>query len=207
MKAKKVYWAGDLFDLKDLLGNRILADAFERQSKGRWKVDLPQEIEADSAQPDLIRDNDLELLFAADGVVANFDGHDLDSGTVVEFCYAKFIDLPTVLFRTDFRNNNDTLTCPDPWNLMCSGYPRSEVLLYNAMKGAAKLDFISMAIELGRRIVQALDRCDAMPRVAKTPEEAFFAFKHAVFSAGGTMPERFPDSRIRELIAARFASM
>ena len=44
MKAKKVYWAGDLFDLKDLIGNRFLADAFERQAAGRWQAVLPQDI-------------------------------------------------------------------------------------------------------------------------------------------------------------------
>ena len=59
---------------------------------------------------------------------------------------------------------------------------------------------------LGMRIAHALDRCAAMPPIAKTPEDAFFAFKHAIYSADGTMPERFPDSRIRELIAARYAN-
>ena len=44
MKARKVYWAGDLFDLKDLIGNRFLTDAFERQSAGRWQAVLPQDI-------------------------------------------------------------------------------------------------------------------------------------------------------------------
>jgi len=206
MKAKKVYWAGDLFDLKDLIGNRFLADAFDRQSAGRWQAVLPQESECSTEMGDSIRDDDLDLLFASDAVVANFDGADLDSGTVVEFCYAKFIDIPTVLLRTDFRNNNDTVTCPDPWNLMCSGFPRTEVLLYNAMKESARTDFASMTMLLGMRIVHALDRCAAMPPIAKTPEDAFFAFKHAVCSVGGTMPERFPDSRIRELITARYAN-
>ena len=53
------------------------------------------------------------------------------------------------------------------------------------------------------QIIQALDRCTAMPPVAKTPEDAFLAFRHAVHAAGGTMPERFPDERIRALIMAR----
>ena len=116
--AKKVYWAGGLFDLKDLIGNRMLADAFDRQAAGRWQAVLPQENEANGTRSDSIRDNDLEMLFSSDAVIANFDGTDLDSGTVAEFCFAKFLDLPAVLLRTDFRNNNDVATCPDPWNLI-----------------------------------------------------------------------------------------
>ena len=204
-QAKKVYWAGDLFDLKDLIGNRMLADAFERQAAGRWHAVLPQESAANGARSDSIRDNDLEMLFTSDAVVANFDGADLDSGTVVEFCFAKFLDLPVVLLRTDFRNNNDAATCPDPWNLMCSGFPRTEVVLYPAMQKIASLDFASMKSDLGRRIVEALDRCAAMPPVASSPEAAFAAFRHAVHSAGGTMPSLFPDDRIRAILDARFA--
>jgi len=201
--AGKVYWAGALFDLKDLIGNRMLADAFDRQAAGRWRTVLPQECAANGAKPDSIRDSDLEMLFTSDAVVANFDGADLDSGTVVEFCFAKFLDLPVVLLRTDFRNGNDAATCPDPWNLMCSGFPRTGVVLYNAMKKAARLDFASMADSLAAQIVQALDRCAAVPPVANSTEAAFAAFRHAVHSAGGTMPERFPDDRIRAVIEAR----
>ncbi len=100
MASKIVCWAGDLFELKDLISARFLADAFERQASGRWIADHPQ---------------------------------------------------------------------------------------------------------LGLQIVHALDRCATMPLIAKTPEDAFFAFKHAVRSAGGTIPERFRDCRIREIIEARFA--
>ena len=202
-RAKKVYWAGSLFDLKELIGNRMLADAFDRQAAGRWQAVLPQESTANGTRSDSIRDNDLEMLFASDAVVANFDGADLDSGTVVEFCFARFLDLPTVLLRSDFRNNNDIATCPDPWNLMCSGFPRTEVVLYNAMKESARLDFASMTESLAGLIVQALDRSAAMPPVARTREDAFFAFRHAVRSAGGTLPERFPEERIREILEAR----
>ena len=204
-RTKNVYWAGDLFDLKALIGNRILADAFERQSEGRWHAVPPQESQENGARSDSIRDNDLEMLFASDAVVANFDGADLDSGTVVEFCFAKFLDLPVVQLRTDFRNNNDVATCPDPWNLMCSGFPRTEVVLYPAMQESARLDFASMTADLGRKIVEALDRCAAMPSIASSPEAAFAAFRHAVHSAGGTMPSRFPDERIRAILDARYA--
>ena len=203
-RVKHVYWAGGLFDFKELIGNSMLADAFDRQASGRWRAVLPQDNPANGARSDSIRDSDLEMLFTSDAVVANFDGTDLDSGTVAEFCFAKFLDLPTVLLRTDFRNNNDAATCPDPWNLMCSGFPRVETVLYNAMKESAHLDFASMTETLAAQIVQALDRCAAMPRIVTTREDAFRVFEHTVRAAGGTMPERFPDKRIRAAVEARF---
>jgi len=202
MGQNKVYWAGDLFDLKDLIGNRLLADAFDRAAEGRWTAVLPQDHDSNTVRSDSIRDDDLEDLFSADALVANFDGTDLDSGTVAEFCFAKFLDLPVVLLRTDFRNNNDPATCPDPWNLMCSGYPRCEVLLHPVI--SASRDFATVTADLGRRIVLALDRCAAKPPVTDTPETAFAVFRHAVLAVGGTMRERFPDDRIRAVVARRF---
>lgn len=205
MEPKQAYWAGDLFDLKDLIGNRMLADAFERETGGRWKAVLPQELESNGDRADAIRDDDLEALFSSDALIANFDGPDLDSGTVVEFCFAKFLGLPAVLLRTDFRNANDPATCPDPWNLMCSGYPATETVLFPAMKETRGRDFASATASLARRIAQALERCSAVPPVARTRDEAFAAFRHAVLTAGGSLPERFPDDRIRALVAKRYA--
>ena len=63
----------------------------------------------------------------------NFDGTDLDAGTVVEFMFAKFLDIPAVLLRTDFRAAGDQPGAGDAWNLMCSFYPRTKVVQLNAM--------------------------------------------------------------------------
>ena len=89
-KVLNIYFAGDLFDAKDLGGNLLLADAIEKVSAGRYHVLLPQdgECEIRDRTSESIRDADFELLFSADVMVANFDGHDLDSGTVTEFCFA-----------------------------------------------------------------------------------------------------------------------
>lgn len=131
-----VYFAGDLFDAKDLGGNLMLAQAIEEVSDNRYKICLPQDSECEvkerSAQS--IRDQDFRLLFNCDVLVANFDGCDLDSGTVVEFCFAKMMDIPTLLLRTDFRDGGDS-TLPDspPWNLMASHFPRTSILHLNAM--------------------------------------------------------------------------
>ena len=65
-------------------------------------------------------------------ILVNFDGTELDSGTVIEFLFAKAIDVPAVILRSDFRSAGDQER-GDPWNLMCSGYPRTGKLTLNAM--------------------------------------------------------------------------
>ena len=68
-----VYFAGDLFDAKDLGGNLMLAQAIEEVSDNRYKIFLPQDSECEvkerSAQS--IRDQDFRLLFNCDVLVAN----------------------------------------------------------------------------------------------------------------------------------------
>jgi hypothetical protein len=72
-------------------------------------------------------------LLGCDLGLFNYDGPELDSGTVVEFMFAKFADIPSVLLRTDFRGAGDQLEGGDPWNLMSSFYPRTKVVVLNAM--------------------------------------------------------------------------
>ena len=170
----KIYFAGDLFNSKDLGGNVMLAEAIEQVSEGKYQVMLPQngECEVMERTSQSIRDADFELLFQCDVVVANFDGTDLDSGTVVEFCFAKMLDLPTVLLRTDFRNSGDaTLPDGDPWNLMCSHYPRTEVLHLNGMmlyhECKAETESPGQRLELyyrkiAEKVIAALDRTVAL---------------------------------------------
>jgi nucleoside 2-deoxyribosyltransferase len=71
-------------------------------------------------------------LLSADVALFHFDGPELDSGTVVEFIFAKFADIPAVLLRTDFRRGGDNDR--DPWNLMVSDWPRTEKVLIDAME-------------------------------------------------------------------------
>jgi hypothetical protein len=47
--------------------------------------------------------------------------------------FAKALDIPAVVLRTDFRNSGDQNRSGDPWNLMCSGYPRTKVFTLNGM--------------------------------------------------------------------------
>ena len=203
MTTRRVYWAGALFNIKDLVGNRMLADAFDRKAKGCWEALLPQESESGNMRTNAIRDNNLELLFSSDAIVANFDGNELDSGTVIEFCFAKFLDLPTVILRTDFRGTSVEGEGGNPWNLMCSNYPRTEIVLYNPMNDLKHMDFPTMLDNLGERIVRTLDSCDSQPSIFADKEAAYAAFEHALKVAGGSMPLRFPENRIREILEKR----
>ena len=211
------YFAGDLFDSKDLGGNLMLADAIDRYAEGRYQVMLPQngECEVLERTSQSIRDADFELLFNCDVIVANFDGTDLDSGTVVEFCFAKMLDMPAVLLRTDFRDGGDK-TLPDgsPWNLMCSHYPRTEnlyingMVLYHECKAQTVLaaDFLNNYYNnIAEKVIAALDRVVAEPAWLEG-HRLMEQYKSTVRSIGGTLPKRLPKARLREIIDSKVAS-
>jgi len=132
-KARSVYFAGELFSSKHLIGNAYLAEAIYAASHGRYRCCLPQDIELRSSSPQLIRDQDIKALLACDVALFNFDGPELDSGTVVEFMFAKFADIPCVILRSDFRAAGDQGAKGDPWNLMASFYPRSVSVVVNSL--------------------------------------------------------------------------
>ncbi|MCF3651022.1 nucleoside 2-deoxyribosyltransferase [Synoicihabitans lomoniglobus] len=128
-KSYSVYFGGELFDLKHLIGNAYMAEAIYEKSHGKFLCHLPQDFELRGLNPHVIRDQDIMALFEADLAIFNFDGTELDSGTVVEFMMAKFADIPTVILRTDLRAAGDQGSVRhDPWNLMASFYPRTEVV-------------------------------------------------------------------------------
>ena len=129
----RIYHAGDLFDFKHLSGNRLLSDAVQKVSHGFYQTILPQDTEGNRLRNTSIRNGDLELVMSCHLALFNFDGTDLDSGTVVEFMITKMLDIPCVLLRTDFRNAGDQTVSSDPWNLMCSDYPRSLTVRIHAM--------------------------------------------------------------------------
>ena len=109
-----------------------MSDAIERESSGRYVCVLPQHLEQSTSRSIDIRNNDLRKIVSADLILVNFDGTELDSGTVIEFLFAKTLDVPAVILRSDFRSAGDQER-GDPWNLMCSGYPRTGKLTLNAM--------------------------------------------------------------------------
>ena len=211
----KIYFAGDLFDAKDLGGNLMLAQMIEKISGGRFRIMLPQNSECEVAErtSQSIRDIDFELLCKSDIIIANFDGHDLDSGTVVEFCFAKMLDIPAVLLRTDFRDSGDhTLPDGEPWNLMCSHYPRTEVLHINGMARyhEALLKAPEKVLEhyyssIAAEVVSALEKVITQPSWLKS-DELLRHCQMTLKSIGGTLETRFAGEKLQQLVAAKTAS-
>jgi nucleoside 2-deoxyribosyltransferase len=159
---KKIYFAGDLFNHKDLFGNQKVKEKLEAISE--YEVMLPQDSEQTQTREKGIRDSDLSMVAKADLCIFNFDGTDLDSGTVVEFMVAKNLDIPSVILRTDFRSAGDGVdACGNPWNLMASFYPRTNVILQNAMveykncKGDSDIYYTKLAKQLHDSLV-AVDK-------------------------------------------------
>ena len=122
-KSYTVYFGSELFSSKHLIGNAYLAEAIYESSHGRYLCVLPQNLEQRVKAAHAIRDHDLRTLVNCDLGLFNYDGTELDAGTVVEFMFAKFADLPSVILRSDFRNAGDQRG--DPWNLMSSFFPRT----------------------------------------------------------------------------------
>jgi nucleoside 2-deoxyribosyltransferase len=125
------YFAGELFDAKHLTGNAYLAAEILSASEGKYRPVIPQDLEQRSLHPQDIRDEDILALLETDLALFHFDGTELDSGTVVEFMIAKFADIPSVILRSDFRAAGDQEE--NPWNLMVSFYPRTEVVIVDAL--------------------------------------------------------------------------
>ncbi len=114
------------------MGNAALADAIAKVSNRTFSCVLPQTLENRETTAQAIRDNDIVTLLGCDLALFNFDGPELDSGTVTEFIFAKFADIPSLLLRTDFRRGGDH--GENQWNLMLSSYPRTRTLLIKSME-------------------------------------------------------------------------
>jgi hypothetical protein len=125
LRSLNVFFAGELFDLKHLIGNAYLAEAVYEKSHGRYLCVLPQDFDPRGTTARTIRDHHIKTLVECDLAIFNFDGADLDSGTVAEFMLAKFADIPAVILRSDRRG----LGGRDPqWNPMANYYPRTAVV-------------------------------------------------------------------------------
>jgi nucleoside 2-deoxyribosyltransferase len=134
MKSKPLYgyFAGGLFSNKDLCGHSMLANLIYARSNGVFLPILPQNLEQRDYRGAAIRSADLLALARADWAVFHFDGTELDSGTVVEHEFAKFLDIPSLLLRTDLRGGGDAGDLP--WNLMNRPGPRGATVVIDAMQ-------------------------------------------------------------------------
>jgi nucleoside 2-deoxyribosyltransferase len=125
-----IYFGSELFSLKHLIGNAYLAEAIYEKSHGKYLCMLPQDFEPRGKTARAIRDQDIRSLLNCDLALFNYDGTELDSGTVVEFMFAKFADIPSVILRSDLRQGGDG---PEPWNLMSSFFPRTASVIVNSL--------------------------------------------------------------------------
>ena len=201
---KKVYFAGGLFDHKELTGNMLLAEKIERLSAGRYQVLLPQDFESAQTDATSVRNNDYKLLLTCDLIVANFDGVELDSGTVAEFCCAKMLDMPAVLFRTDFRNGVERPGAVVPWNLMISAYPRTVNLIINGMDELVRhgRDLEQYHSSIAEQIIAAMDKAVVTGSIL-SQKDLTDHYKRILQLLGGGMSELFTEQDLQTLIAEK----
>lgn len=207
-KSLRIYWAGDLFDHKDLAGNLLLAQSVESLSGKKYLPMLPQNGEVNKKRSLDIRDGDYDLLLSCDVFLGNFDGPDLDSGTVAEFLFAKMLDMPAVLLRTDFRCPAESSTSPDPWNLMCSGYPRTSSLVLHGMELWHKASGNGKTGEalvrayhnsIAEKIITELDKVLAMEKVF--PAETLpLVYENTLRAVGGPLSSVWTKEKLTSLV-------
>ncbi len=207
------YFAGSLFCHKDVIGNHLLAESICENSEGKYLAKLPQREENQLRPSPLeIRDNDYRMLLESQLALFNFDGPDLDSGTVAEFLAARFLDIPCVLLRTDFRSAGDQNADGEDWNLMCSGYPHTRVISAGAMElyqkhfrdGVATLSGLkSFYDELSGILIASFDDVMKEPSCFENREDAERTYRHFIRICGGTLPRQFDARRISSVISAR----
>jgi len=129
-----IYFGGSLFSHKDLSGNALLAEYIEKCSGNKYLCCLPQNLEQHQTTALAIRNKDIAKIIECDLGLFNFDGTELDAGVVVEFMLAKFLDIPAVILRSDFRTCGEREIGGEDWNLMCSFYPRTRVVKVNSLQ-------------------------------------------------------------------------
>jgi hypothetical protein len=89
-----IYFAGDLFNHKDLIGNLLLSEAIEKESSGRYLCVVPQHLEQSTNRSIDIRNNDLSEVVKADLILLNFDGTDTRSGSERKLCIRRGVSRP-----------------------------------------------------------------------------------------------------------------
>jgi len=186
----RIYFAGDLFDQKHLTGNFFLGKKIEELSKGFYQCALPQDWEKEGFDgPIEIRDWHIGDIMRSDLILLNFDGPDLDSGTVVEFMIAKMLDIPAVLLRTDIRSGV-CMFDPD-WNLMVEGYPRTEAVKVSSLQLYNEVGLEEMHKKIALSIISAFDKVREQEPVLKSPEEIECAYKHVSKMCGIELEKDF----------------
>ncbi len=208
-----IYFAGGLFNHKELFGNAVLARYIDKVSGGRYRCILPQDLEQSIDRAAEVRNQDLLQVMKCDMAIFNFDGAELDSGTVVEMIFAKMLDIPSVVLRTDFRHGGDGFKDGDPWNLMCSAYPRSKVKLVHGMiwyQEALRAGGTPQEMEerlYGKMAVEIVEDLDAV-RAEKSwfsDDVNLLEIYRAALRFPGAGMEKVPNSFLRALLRRKMA--
>ena len=150
-RSLNVFFAGELFNLKHLIGNAYLAEAIYEKSHGRYLCMLPQDFDPRGTTPRTIRDHHIRSLVGCDLALFSFDGADLDSGTLAEFMIAKFADIPSVILRSDRRGAGGR---GSQWNPMANYYPRTAVLSPGRPSARTRLDPEEAPPEAGQQVIR-----------------------------------------------------
>ncbi len=215
-----IYFAGHLFDHKDLAGNALLASHIDSGSQGRYSCVLPQDLEQRGIGAMGIRDQDLQAVMECDLSLFNFDGAELGSGAVVEYMYAKMLDIPTVILRTDFRHGGDQDAGGDPWNLMVSFYPRTRILHIDGMQwyqealaegGDATQVSARYQRRIAREVIELLDEVQSdEPIIEGGQSGAESTYRWALRLAGGGLAKLMAgdsslDDAVHRIVSQKYA--
>ena len=197
----KIYFAGDLFDQKHITGNFLLAQSIEKISNSAYKCILPQDWESSLKSAIDIRNKDIKSVMQADMILFNFDGTDLDSGTVVEFIIAKMLDIPTVLLRTDFRRGGYLFG--DDWNLMVGGYPRCDIVKHSSIVMYNDLGLEKTHDTIAQSIIKAFEQVKEKQSLLNSYEEIFCAYKHVIKMCGSELDKIITPQLLNKIIDAK----
>jgi len=200
----KIYFAGELFDQKHITGNFFLAKAINKLENGSYKCILPQDWEGAKFDNEIdIRNKDFSAVMNADLALFNFDGIDLDSGTVAEFMFAKMLDIPAVLLRTEIRNGGYLFNAD--WNLMVSGFPRCKVVKHSALElyNDLALDIEQTHNTIAKSIISAFEKALKQEPILNSYDDIFYAYKHIIKMCGPSFNKLFSDEYLHNLIATK----
>ena len=209
-----IYFAGSLFNHKDLTGNALLAEYIEKCSDNRYRCCLPQNMEQHQTTALDIRNKDILKLVECDLGLFNFDGTELDAGVVVEFMLAKFLDMPAVILRSDFRNCGEKEVGGDDWNFMCSFYPRTRVVKINSIQlyqeATEESQTLNDALDIyytsiAKMVIESLDLVKAEPPLSMGDQKKLeILYQWALTFPGGEIDKLVAGtSFVDQIVAAK----
>ena len=211
-----IYFGGSLFNHKDLTGNALLAEYIEKCSGNQYQCFLPQKVEQHQPTALAIRNQDLAKVIECDLGLFNFDGTELDAGVVVEFMLAKFLDIPAVILRSDFRTCGEKEIGGDDWNFMCSFYPRTRVVKFNSIQSyqeaVEKNQTLNETIDMyyasiARMVIESLDAVRTEPSLLQGNQKRLKTlYQWALKFPGGGIEKLFPgDALVDQIVADKIS--